>query len=190
MQVKLSWNGGTPKGIQRLKQRFPAAIARAINRSADSAKTAMVRVIATDMGMKVSDVRRYVSVSEATSGHQVATIRASAKPIPLIQFGAKGREPSRGKGRGVTARLKGGAGRYPKAFIATMASGHRGVFQRVPGARRHGGPPHRSQLPIYELKGPSVWHVFNNNLAIGLARAQEQLIKNLRSELKYALSKA
>lgn len=188
MQVKLTWNNAA--AIQRLKQRAPAAIARAINRTAASVETAMARVIAADMGMNVGDVKRYISIDDATPGRPVANIRASAKPIPLIDFKARGPYPSRGRGRGVTAKLKGGAGRYPTAFIATMGSGHTGVFQRAPGARRHGGPPHRSQLPIFELKGPSIWHVFAKHLGVGLARAAEQLPKNLRSELAFASTKA
>jgi len=166
--------------IAQLKARARPAIARALNRSADSAKTAMVRVIATDMGLKVGAVREFVMVDRATPERLIATFRASAERVPLIDFGAKGPEPSRGKGRGVTAKLKGGAGRYPNAFIAPMRSGHRGVFQRKRGVAR---------LGIYELRGPSIWQSFRNNETAAIVRAHEQLAKNLPHELAFALSK-
>jgi len=169
------------RAIQQLKGRARPAIARALNRSVNSAKTAVVRAIAADMGLKVGDVREFVTVRLATPDRLNATFHASAERVPLIDFGAKGPEPSRGKGRGVTAKLRGGAGRYPNAFIATMRTGHRGVFQRRPGAGR---------LAIYELRGPSIWQSFKKNEAVAVERAEEQLAKNLPHELQFALSRA
>ena len=163
-----------------IKRRIPAAIARALNRSIESAKTAMNRAIAQDMGLKVSTVSDLIRVERATEDQRVARLYASFKRIPLIDFNARGPEPSRGKGRGVTARMPGGLGRYPNAFIATMRSGHRGVFTRRSAAGR---------LPIAELRGPSIGHVFVKHKAIGEARGQEQLAKNLASEFRFALSR-
>jgi hypothetical protein len=169
----------TARAIQQLKERALPAIARALNRSAASAKTAMVRVIAEDLGLKVGDVRDHVIVRDAKPEQLRATFYASAKRIPLIDFRAKGPEPSRGKGRGVTAKLAGGQGRYPRAFISTMKSGHRGVFQRTGKAR----------LPVTELHGPSIRHTFVKHVQVGIARGEEQLVKNLRSELRFAMSR-
>jgi hypothetical protein len=168
------------RAITALKGRARPAIARALNRSAASAKTLMVSLISTDMGMKVSDVRGLVTVQNATAENLEATFRASPTRVPLYDFRAKGRYPSLGRGNGVTARLPGGAGRYPNAFIAKMPTGHMGVFQRRTGARR---------LPIYELRGPSIWQAFINRQDQGVARAEEQLAKNLPHELEFALTK-
>lgn len=166
--------------IAALKRRAKPAIARALNRSANSAKTIMVREIAKDLGIKQKNVKESVVVRNAAPDHLTATFYASARRIPLMDFRAKGPNPSRGKGRGVTARLPGGVGRYPNAFIATMGSGHSGVFRRM----------RQSRLPIQELHGPSIARVFNKHVNTGLARAREQLIKNLRSELAYAASRS
>ncbi len=65
-----------------------------------------------------------------------------------------------------------------------MKSGHRGVYTRGNKAN----PLGRARLPIRELFGPSIAHVFERNVAIGLARGQEQLAKNLRSEFRYVLA--
>lgn len=163
-------------------KRPQAPIVRALNRSMASAKTAAVRLISQDMGLKASDVRDLVRVEEATPTRLTARLFASAKRIPLIRLGAKGREPSRGRPPGVRVRMKGGAGIYPQAFIATMPSGHRGVFQRKVRLK---GP----RLPIHELRGPSIWQAFQKHQAAAAARAQEQLGKNLEHEVTFALSR-
>jgi hypothetical protein len=182
----------TERKVALLRQRAPNAIARALNRAGNSAVTAMIRVISADTGIKRADLKgttprnRRIWTHEARPGNEVITVFADLKRIPLYDFGAKGPYPSRGKGRGVTARLRGGATtRYPHAFIATMRSGHTGVFQRM-GGKRRGGPPHYSQLPIYELMGPSIAHVWTKHADVGVKRAQEQLLKNLTHEFKFA----
>jgi len=139
----------------------------------------MARVVSKDMGLKVSDVRDRITIRDATLSRLAVTLYASAKRLPLILFRASGPEPSRGKGRGVSANL-GGRKRYPQAFIATMNSGHRGVFQRRG----------LSRLPIAELHGPSIAHVFTKHEQVGIDRAREQLAKNLGHELAFEMSQA
>lgn len=155
---------------------------RAVNRTLKNAKTAMVKVVAQDMGLQAKAVRDKIAVKaavgsgEATRGYLFADTRR----VPLIDFKARGPEPSRGRGKGVRARLPGGAGTYPKAFIATMKSGHRGVFQRAGTTR----------LGIYELRGPSIAQSFTKNAAVAEARAAEMLEKNMAAEVNYLLLKA
>jgi hypothetical protein len=133
----------------------------------------MVRAIAQDLGLKAGDVREKLYVREARPDQLEARLMASRKRIPIIDFAARGPIPSRGKGRGVTARTK--TRRYPHAFIATMGSGHTGVFQRV-GLER---------LPIRELFGASLGRVFAKFMPAARARAEEQFVKNLQSELRF-----
>lgn len=160
--------------------RFPGAIVRALNRAGVSTRTLMASRVADDMKLRVGTVRDQLILDRASRGKPQVRISVSGKRIPLYAFGARGPYPSRGRGRGVTARLPApGRGRYPHAFIATMRSGHVGVFQRRG----------RDRLPIDELHGPSLPHVFAKFSAEGLARGQESLLKNLQSELQFALSK-
>ena len=79
-----------------------------------------------------------------------------AKPFRpgLLAFpGTKKKRP-----HGVSYRLSRTAGRkrIEHGFIATMSSGHRGVFAR-------GGP---SRLPIQEKRGPSIWSVITNTAGL------------------------
>jgi hypothetical protein len=166
--------------IERLQAGAPAAFVRALNRSIVSAQVEMARATADDLGLKVGDVRDQLRIINATPDKLTATITATTQRLPLIAFNARGPEPSRGKGQGVRVRLPGGAGQYPHAFIATMGSGHRGVFQRKGKGR----------LPVRELRGPSIQHVAVKHTAEALARGQDQLIKNLQSELRFAIRQA
>ena len=185
---------GWQRGLERLAQRFPQATARALNRAIASASVVMVREVAADMGLKQGDVKRYITTRlaplAAAADQLSAAVVASSARIPLIRFSARGPEPSRGRGRGVTARLPTGPGRYPQAFIATMASGHRGVFVRAGASSRRSAGARSANLPVTELHGPSVPLVFGKHLPAGLARGEEQLRKNLVHELRFALQQS
>lgn len=167
------------RAIRELGSRAPKAIARGLNRTASNVKVAMSRSIATDLRLKVGVVKDNIGIWSATPDRLNTQLTASNRRIPLIEFGARGPFPSRGRGRGVSVRLPGGQSRLPRAFIGKMASGHRGVFKRKPGIKR---------LPIVELKGPSIARVFEKHAAVGKARHAEQLEKNVAHEIEFALT--
>jgi len=158
--------------LAEFPEKAQRALLRAMNRSIASGRTVMVREIARDTGLKSKDVRAALVMREAFANRPEASLAAKLKRLPLIDFRARGPEPSRGKGRGVTYRLQGGKGRVENAFIATMKSEHRGVFKRAGEAR----------LGIVELKGPSLGHVFAKYRPLGLARVQEVFDKNFAHE--------
>lgn len=189
MGMVVTFKTDVPEMIAKIRKKAPVAQVRALNRAIASANVAMVRAVADDLGVKQGVVKDRTRIEQATPQKLRARIYANAKRIPLIDFGAKGPEPSRGRGRGVTVKSSGGRRTIPNAFIATMRSGHRGVFQRVAGASGRRGPGrNRSQLPIRELFGPSIWQVFRKLEHIGIARGREQLIKNLQSEFRFVLA--
>lgn len=162
--------------IEDLKGRAVTAQVRAINRSTATARTAMTRLVSADMQLKSATVRDRIVVKEATKVSLTASLTASLKRVPIYDFSAKGPYPSRGKGRGVTAKTA--TRRYPHAFIAQMKSGHSGVFQRKGSSR----------LPIRELMGPSVGEVFGKHRAEGVRVAEEALFKNMKHEMEFALT--
>lgn|SRR5574341_2426653 len=182
MSVTVSTNTVSARDeLAKLEQFAPKAVARALNRGILAARTLMVRNVARDMGLRVGDVREQVRVYEAhpkASGDQAeltARLETGLVRLPLIDFRAKGPEPSRGKGKGVSWRIGPTAKRDPQAFIATMRSGHRGVFKRESKAR----------LGIFELFGPSLGHVFIKYEPEARERGIEQFSKTLASELKF-----
>lgn len=167
---------------------IPRAMVRAMNRAIGSGRTAIVREMARDTGLKSKDVRDAIVLREASLNRPVASISAPLKRLPLFKFNARGPEPSRGRGRGVSYNLPGARGRsvIRNAFIATMGSGHRGVFVRVPGGNRRGPAPNRSQLPIRELFGPSLGKVFNKFKPLGVQRVEASFKTNFDHELVFA----
>ena len=136
----------------------------------------MVKGIGRDTGLPAKRIKSEIRMNEV--GSTGIQIEIRGRRLPLIDFKAKGPEPSRGRGRGVSYRLPGGRKRAPHAFIATMPSGHRGVFQRRGSARS----------PVYQLHGPSLVRVFEKFLPLGAERGREALVKNLRSEIHFAMN--
>lgn len=159
------------------------AAMRAVNRTADNANTVMVRAVSEDMGLAQNVVRPKISIQRAVESRLAATLFASATRIKLIAFGARGPQPSRGKGSGVTAKLPPpGAGRYPHAFIAQVhgsgGGSHLGVFERKG----------RGRLPVRELQGPSVAQSFEHHAQEGIDRAAEMLPINMAHEVSFLVS--
>jgi hypothetical protein len=164
-------------GIKALRKRFPYAVKRAISRATTSVKAQAAKEMRADTYLSSRFIKSELKVYAQDGG---ARIEVQGRRVPLITFGARGPEPSRGKGRGVSYRNPGGGrSRSPHAFIAKMRSGHRGVFARTG----------KGQLPIIEQFGPSLVRVFEKFLP-GLAEhAHAALAKNLKHEISYALSK-
>jgi hypothetical protein len=130
------------------------AIMRAVNKTADAAKTATSREIrAQGYNIKAAAISKSLHIRRATRHDLEAVIEVTGKPIPLINYGA------RQVGRGVSVQVKNGRKIIPGAFIATMPNGHRGVFVRVGKGHKkvmRGGRAVWSGLPIRELWGPSI----------------------------------
>lgn len=173
--------------LRILKNPRPPLV-RAINRSINSGNALVTRAIAGDTGLKLSFVKRYVSVAEASSSRLEASIKVSAARVPLMAFNAKGRRPSRGIPGGVRVKLPGGRESHPQAFITTVrgplqngaiSGGHLGVFKREG----------KNRLPIRQLYGPSLWQAFKKHQAAAQARVNDTLVKNVEHEITYALSR-
>lgn len=171
--------------LRDTSKRVTAAMVRGLNRGVSAGRTVMTQRISHDVALKARDVREAISLLEATAAYPVARIGAGLRKIKLIDFGAKGPEPSRGKGRGVRAKLPGGAGVYPDAFITVLRSGHRGVFSRVPDVERRSAGAWSKNLPVYELHGPSLGRVFAKYRPEGLARVEEMFIKTFDHEMRF-----
>lgn len=177
------------RDLEELGRQAAQVMARSLNRAGVSGQTAMTRAVAADTGIAQKNIKREIKLDKATRTVPRVALTIAGRRIPLIAFQARGPEPSRGRGKGVTYRLPTGRGRVGDAFIATMRTGHRGVFKRKPGATRRGKEPTRPQLPIMELRGPSLPHVFEGKLSAFHAAAQESLVRNLQSEIRWEQAK-
>lgn len=183
--------------LDQLGKRGKLAIARGLNRTGATERTAMARAVAKDMGIKVGSARDAITVKKATRDNLAVRVVATGRRLPLIDFKARGPVPSRGRGRGVTYVVQGQRKRIADAFITTVRragdngqhQGHLGVFVRATGARRRGPAPNRSQLPIKQLYGVSIAVSFQHQLPAGEARRNEVLLKNVEHEIQFELSR-
>lgn len=118
-----------------------AAMSRSLNRAIRSTSSLANRLIREEINIRAGAVRKALSVRRARPGSLSAEINVAAKAAPLIAF----------KG---TRQIKAGVSVKPKkkrtvikgAFVATMRSGHKGVF-----VRESVGGHRAARLPIREL---------------------------------------
>ena len=165
------------------------AVPRALNKVADQVKTAAARSM-RDAGYKlpIGIIKKGLSTYKASQGSLTAKVIASGRPIPLISYGARQTDS------GVSVDVLNGRKMIPGAFIATMPSGHKGVYIRMGAMHKRvqkAGRVSYSGLPIKELFGPSV----PNGLSSDAVRASlEQLIRDrfpaiLLQQINYFVSR-
>jgi hypothetical protein len=161
------------------------ATVRAINKVAAQVKTAASREIRNaGYNMKAAAIKKQITITKATSGRSVAVVRCSGRPIPLIEFSATMNKS------GVTVNVKNGRKSIQGAFIATMPTGHKGVFVRVGDLHKRAvrnGKVSWSGLPIRELFGPGISDAFGNEIVqAALVRlVREKFPAILEHEIKF-----
>lgn len=108
------------------------AVPRALKRLADMAETEGLRKISEIYGLGPRKFRAggYLSRKIATATELAETITVKGKGLPLYDFIVGPKLPGKGNRRAVRVRVKGRTITLPHAFIATMPSGHVGVFAR------------------------------------------------------------
>ncbi|MBN1377856.1 MAG: phage tail protein [Gammaproteobacteria bacterium] len=162
---------GYPKAL-------PKIVTRGINKTATAVRTQIVRGIAENINLKIGDIRKKIILKKASYLRWLAEIFVSGRRIPLISFGARQTKS------GVSYRIDKSTGRkkLAHAFIATMSTGHSGVFKRRGKAR----------LPIDERFGPSLGAAYEGaqSLVGSVTRqADENLSKNIYVQLEIFLDK-
>lgn len=181
-------NSAALRALSGLGAAGDRATVRALKRTTTSVRALMASLVAKDAGVSVATVKKAMDVTVAADGSQAA-VRISGARLPLVTFRATGPNPSRGRGRAVTATVEGQRRTYRDAFLATMGSGHTGVFKRAQTLARKSRGAWSRNLPIVQLFGPSLPKVFAKFLPEGAQRAEEQMAKNLEHELAFELSK-
>ena len=104
---------------------FKLGVARAINHTLAKVRTASSKEIRQVYNISAKDVRTALSITKASRSNQYGFVIAKGKPIPLKSF--KPRQTSQGVSISIK---KGNRNLIRSAFLATMKSGHQGVFAR------------------------------------------------------------
>ncbi len=173
------------RAMDALGGQAPRAIARAINRAVTSTRAFHARNIADDVKLPVGVVKDQLKIREARPNDLKGRLSVTGSRIPLSAW-----KNARQTSKGVTVNTGHGRTTIPGAFLATMSSGHVGVFKREkPGARKSRGA-WSLNLPIQQKFGPSLPHVFGKLSPAALAHGEESLQKNLSHELSFALKQS
>jgi hypothetical protein len=162
--------------ISKINAGSAAAIRFATNDVLAGVRTESVKHIGAKVTLKAAVIRRYFQVNKMQVSSLSADIECKSKPIPLIEFSAR----SVLKGVSLKVLKSGQRDTVRHAFIATMKSGHTGVFWReenrrgnkwpvgkrrvLPSPKQKGyrGSLEELQLPIHELYGPRVPDIFDD----------------------------
>ncbi|KEQ05740.1 phage tail protein [Pseudorhizobium pelagicum] len=145
------------------------AMARAMRRMRDMARTRVVKRTAERVDLPQSQVRKITTAHFNAGGNTIEIIEKSGW-IRLHDLGATQTK------KGVRVR---GRGSYRSAFIAQMKSGHRGVMKRT-GAGR---------LPIRELFGPNPAHDVTNNPEVYIKVLAELIESQLAPRVLHELDR-
>jgi hypothetical protein len=163
------------------------ATVRALNKTGAIARTAASREIRqAGYNIAARAIKDNVELKRARPGELRVTVRAAGRPVPLIAFGARQTRA------GVSVKVKEGRKLIKGAFIATMPTGHKGVFTRVGNRHkrvRRDGRASWSGLPIREMYGPSVPAAFRNQVVQDALRrvARARFPAIFEHELRYLL---
>lgn len=191
------------RALSEIKNGTATAMYRAINRALDGVSTDAAKVIATEVNLTQKIIKGDFSTYKATPDKIAGTFRSRGRPVALIHYGASQ------VGTGVSVRIKKDRPRkvIAYAFIATMKSGHQGVFQRTTDKKGTGTPigstgklllndpgkwPRQYRLPIKELFGPRVEDIFENKPVMDetLDKAAIRLNERFEHEVEYLLERA
>lgn len=127
---------------------MPKALANAINRSAEGARTDAATKAKEEYTITAGRVRETISISKASTSNLNAVVTSRGRPRALSYYKIRpGKATKRRPADGVYAQVKrSGGGTIAKSFVAKMSSGHVGVFNRTGTSR----------FPIVQRHGPSV----------------------------------
>jgi hypothetical protein len=131
------------KALGHIKGGTPKAVSAAMNRAIRSGRTELGKHTRAAFTIKQKDLYATLKFNNANPGNLNASIESRhSGMLPLYDFNVRPKS-RRKKPTLLSANVRtGGGGTLGRAFVATMASGHTGVFART-GAKRH---------PIKELK--------------------------------------
>lgn len=162
LAIKVTFDERSLKEAAHILRAIPRAMPRVMRRAIKQAvsKTAMdfkERVV-QQVNIKKGEVGKRLKKKWSS---EEGSIAAAYHRVGLMAF--KGTSPTK---RGVTYRIEKGGSRkrIEHGFIATLESGHRGVFLRARYSKATGYTyqPMKGKSKkeaIYESRGPSVWKV-------------------------------
>lgn len=169
---------GVPKGAER-------ALSNSMNRGITKIKTGAFKEIKQVYAVQSADLSKSTTVrtKNTSTGDIAGYVNFSGVKIPLYKFNAT---PKHGKGTVKAGLKRGSMTNFENAFVATMASGHVGIFERTgeQGIKsrkdKYGENKHTEK--VREIMGLSAPQMIGNEEVITSLEKEAQEVINKRLE--------
>lgn len=150
------------KLLKQLGNKGPDVLRMAINDTARKARAGIPKNVSKIYTIKQKDFKQFETVQFATKARLTAKINIKSQVLTVYKyFQSKPNVPGIG-GKGARIKVMKNSSfsevGTPKLFVATMRSGHTGVFQRRPGKKRG------EHKEIREMLGPSAPNMVYNRI--------------------------
>lgn len=190
-EIKVSGMEDVERRLGNLKSKAPLVLSRAINRAISNVKKNSAKETSSRYYITSGEVKKTLRLVKASKSSLKAAVISSGSGIALSKFKVNPGTTVRYRGASRSPKVyragvkkSGGVKPLagdPKAFIAVMKSGHKGVFERTSDA----------SLPIKQLYGPSVPQIMKNQDILDVINkdAAETLQKRLDVEINNVLRK-
>lgn len=178
--------------MERMGKEYPKAAASALNKMAKQVRTQAVKEIGQKYNLKAADIKGVIQdPTRATPTKLTARLKARVRGVGLIKFAARWKRPKgwgatwRGKPPATVSVIRGTRKPVKGAFIATMQSGHTGVFVRT------GNTTSKGKAEIEEKFGPSPAQLFGSRAILAKMRAfvASKLPAILKHEIEWRLDR-
>jgi hypothetical protein len=180
--------------LKKVPKALPRVLRNAVNDTAFSARTQIVRQVKGVTKLKSETIRRRIPITKATLKNWRAFLRIKDSPLALTNFAARQTQ------KGVSYRDPLGGGRkiQDRAFIA-KANNAENVWVRmkkggisVDLGESLAGAELVKRLPIQRLVGPSVAEYYHNLSGLAsavISQATTRLHKNVQRHINLILGK-
>ena len=163
------------KNLKMTRRQIGVMVGRAINKAARFNRTHMARDVRAMTSLRVGKINRAM-VLRLASGSVLSRLEASVKAKRERQSLSYFQRPIQ-TAKGVKVTAWGIRKLYPHTFMATMDSGHVGIFSRAKRVQKRVG-----RLPLHELHGPEIPETMA--LREIMDRARDRSSKKFLKELK------
>lgn len=178
-----------------IKNGYAKIVVRSLNKTITGVRTDAVKEVQKEITPKAKVIRDTFILNKANYANLSASVESTGWPLPLIHYLARAVK------MGVSFQVfkRDGRSTLRGGFIATMKSGHKGVFWRkykdTPGYKAKTSVkrklPEKYRLPIRQRYGPAVPSVLEQNKVMDpiLVKAGDRLAKELDHQLEFEMSK-
>lgn len=181
------------KSVSATVKALDVALMRAVNRVADSQRTAASKAIRDQVKLPAAYVNQNLKVTQrATRNRLEAVISGRKQPTRLARYGAKALPSRTGRPAGVSVHVhsRGGRKKMRKGFLLPLKdSGGYGVFVRTGPEGKRTRNARRDWSTVKHLYGPSVDQVFRGVREEARPQIRKALRSEFRRQLDYARSK-